>query len=179
MMPRLFAGIAIPEDIALRLSMLTGGVHGARWIDRENYHLTLRFMGDIQNGAANELVAALESIVQPKFDLVLEGAGYFGSAKPRALWAGMRASPELGDLQVRLERLCQQLGFAPKQRKFTPHITLARIKGRVSLDEVEHFAARHSGFRSRPFEITSFELFSSRPSRGGGPYVIEHSYRLD
>ena len=177
-MPRLFAGIVIPEDIAVNLSMLAGGVHGARWIDRENYHLTLRFMGDIQNGTANELVAALDTVDQTGFTLELSGAGYFGSTKPRALWVGIQTSPELSELQARVERLCQQLSFAPEQRKFTPHITLARIKGRVSLDEVEHFVARHTGFRSRPFAVESFELFSSRPSKGGGPYVIEHSYPL-
>ncbi len=177
-MPRLFTAIALPEDVALNLSLLSGGIHGARWIDRENYHLTLRFMGNIENGAANELVDALEAITPERFEIELQGTGYFGGAKPRAVWAGVRAPDALEQVQARQERLCQQLGLAPEQRKYTPHVTLARLKGKVSLMETEHFVARHAGFRSRPFEVGSIGLYSSRPSRGGGPYVQEHSYPL-
>ncbi|MEM1200389.1 MAG: RNA 2',3'-cyclic phosphodiesterase [Pseudomonadota bacterium] len=177
-MPRLFTAIALPEDVALGLSFLAGGVHGARWIDRENYHLTLRFIGDIENGAANELVEALEAVTPSRFELELSGAGYFGGAKPRAIWAGVKAPQDLEQLQARQERVCQQLGLAPEQRKYTPHVTLARLKGRVSVMETEHFVARNATFKSRPFEVESIGLYSSRPSRGGGPYVEEHSYRL-
>ncbi len=81
-------------------------------------------------------------------------------------------------VQARQERLCQQLGLPPEQRKYTPHVTLARLKGKVSIMETEHFVARNASFKSRPFEVKSIGLYSSRPSRGGGPYVEEHSYLL-
>ena len=177
-MPRLFTGIAIPQDVALALSLLRGGVHGARWIDEESYHLTLRFIGDVENGAADELAAALENTAVPGFEIQLEGIGHFGNAKPRAIWAGVMSSPELDDLQARQERLCQQLGHDAERRKFTPHVTLARLKGRVSSFEVEEFEARHAGFKTRAFEVCEFVLYSSRPSKGGGPYVIEETYPL-
>ncbi|NNF80470.1 MAG: RNA 2',3'-cyclic phosphodiesterase [Rhizobiales bacterium] len=177
-MPRLFTAIALPEDVALGLSFLAGGIHGARWIDRENYHLTLRFMGDIENGAANELADALESVTPARFEIQLSGTGYFGGAKPRALWAGVKAARALEQVQARQERLCQQMGLAPEQRKYTPHVTLARLRGKVSVMEVDHFVARNATFKSRPFEVQSIGLYSSRPSRGGGPYVEEHSYWL-
>ena len=177
-MPRLFTAIALPEDVALALSFLSGGIHGARWIDWENYHLTLRFIGNIENGAANELADALEAITPQRFEIELSGTGYFGGAKPRALWAGVRAPEALEQVQGRQERLCQQLGLAAEQRKYTPHVTLARLKGKVSVMETEHFVARNAAFKSRPFEVEAIGLYSSRPSRGGGPYVEEHSYRL-
>lgn len=177
-MPRLFTAIALPDDIAMSLSFLVGGIHGARWIDKENYHLTLRFMGDLENGAANELVDAFEAITPERFELELSGAGYFGGAKPRALWVGVQTSAALEQVQARQERLCQQLGLPPEQRKYTPHVTLARLKGKVSIMETEHFVARNANFKSRPFEVKSIGLYSSRPSRGGGPYVEEHSYLL-
>ena len=178
-MPRLFTGITIPADIALSLSFLHGGIRGARWIDQESYHLTLRFVGDVENGTASELLAALESTIGPSFEIELRDIGHFGNSKPRALWAGVDAPPELIDLQARQERLCQRLGLAPAQRKYTPHITIARLKGRVSPFEVEEFEARHAGFKTRTFEVKEFVLYSSRPSKGGGPYVIEETYPLD
>ncbi|MEM7430096.1 MAG: RNA 2',3'-cyclic phosphodiesterase [Pseudomonadota bacterium] len=177
-MPRLFTGIAIPADIALSLSFLRGGIRGARWIDQESYHLTLRFVGDIENDTAAELVDALGSVTGPRFEMELRGSGHFGNLKPRAVWAAVSAPPELTELQTRQERLCQRLGLAPEPRKFTPHVTLARLKGRVSPLEVEDFEARHSGFRSPPFEVREFVLYSSRPSKGGGPYVVEETYPL-
>ncbi len=177
-MPRLFTGIPIPTDIALSLSLLRGGIQGARWIDQESYHFTLRFIGDIENGEANELAEALERTAGPGFQLELNGIDHFGRSKPRAVWAGVKDCQALNDLQARQERVCQQIGLQPEQRKFTPHVTLARLKGRASLLEVEDFEARHSGFRVPPFEVSEFVLFSSRPSTGGGPYVIEETYPL-
>lgn len=178
-MPRIFTGIAIPADIALALSLLRGGIHGARWIEEESYHLTLRFIGDVENSVADELAAALEGTITGSFEIELQGVGHFGNSKPRAVWAGLKASAELNDLQARQERLCQQLGLEPERRNYAPHVTLARLKGRPSILEVEEFEARHAGFKSRAFEVNEFMLYSSRPSKGGGPYLVEETYPLD
>ena len=178
-MPRLFTAIRLPANVAMALSLVQGGIRDARWIDRENYHLTLRFVGDIQNGTADELAAALEQSSGPRFHVTLRGIGFFGGSKPRSIWAGVSSSDPLNDLQSRQERICQSIGLHPEQRKFTPHVTLARLNSRVSPLEVEEFAARHAGSQWQTFEVSAFELLSSKPSRGGGPYVVERVYELD
>ena len=73
-MPRLFTALEIPAPIAFSLSLLRGGLPGARWIDPENYHITLRFIGDIDQRTADEVAGALERVDRPSFDLSLAGA---------------------------------------------------------------------------------------------------------
>ncbi|WP_342640691.1 RNA 2',3'-cyclic phosphodiesterase [Rhodoligotrophos ferricapiens] len=178
-MPRLFTGLEIPADIADELQLMQGGVWGARWIEAESYHITLRFMGDISDGIARELVEALDDVDMPSFTIRLKGVGSFGGAKPRAIWAGVDddESGSLKRLQTWHERLCQVVGLKPEPRKFTPHVTLARLRD-SGVEGVQSFVAAHSLFESRPFEVRQFVLYSSRPSRGGGPYVSEEIYPL-
>ena len=179
-MPRLFTALQIPADVAFDLECLRGGIDGARWIDREAYHLTLRFVGDVDNRDANELQYALSAIHAEPFELTIRSVGAFGGAKPRAVWAGVRQSEALRVLQAQNESICRRIGLAPESRQFTPHVTLARLKnGRPSSDAVQSFIGRHSLYESRPFEVTGFVLMSSRPSRGGGPYVVEETYPFE
>src|SRR5437763_6740675 len=99
-MPRLFTGLEIPADIATELSMLRGGLSGARWIDAENYHLTLRFIGDIDDATAREIHSTLERIRLQPFTVTIEGLSSFGSAKPRAVIAKAKPVPALVELQA-------------------------------------------------------------------------------
>lgn len=177
-MPRLFTGIEIPADIAFELELMRGGVWGARWVERDAYHITLRFIGDVTEGVAREVAETLDMVETPSFSLTLKGVDTFGGSKPRAIWAGVSESPELKRLQASQERLCQMIGLKPEPRKFTPHVTLARLRD-PTLSSVEGFISSHSLFESRPFDVSQFVLFSSRPSRGGGPYVVEEVYPLE
>ncbi len=176
-MPRLFTGLEIPSDVAFDLELMKGGVAGARWVEREAYHITLRFIGDIEEGLARELAAALDAVGGQQFSIRLKGLGAFGGAKPHAIYVGVSESPELKRLQAAHERACQMVGLAPETRKFTPHVTIARLK-QARPQDVQHFIAAHNLYESRPFEIPRFVLYSSRPSRGGGPYAIEEVYPL-
>jgi 2'-5' RNA ligase len=176
-MPRLFTGIEIPPGIAQMLDMLRGGLPGARWIDRENYHITLRFLGDIDDRAAQEAANMLDRVERAPFDLHLEGLASFGGRKPRAVVASVAPEPALLDLQAEQERLMRRIGLDPEARKFTPHVTLARLRGSSSLDVAEYLSAR-GYFRTAPFRVERFVLFSSRASTGGGPYVVEEEYPL-
>lgn len=176
-MPRLFTGLEIPQDIACQLDLMRGGLPGARWIDQDCYHITLRFIGDIEDGLAREIADALDGLAALPFTLQLKGLGYFGGSKPHSLHARIAQSSELMRLQATHERICQSLGLRPESRKFTPHVTVARLKG-TPAGKVEHFIADRSLFESRPFEVSQFVLFSSRPSRGGGPYTVEGAYPL-
>lgn len=176
-MQRLFTGLEIPADVALDLDMMRGGIAGARWIERESYHITLRFIGDIDDGLAREIARELERVEGEPFMLRLSGIGVFGGAKPHALYAGVEESAELRRLQAMQERICQILGMAPEQRKFMPHVTLARFRN-PDIEALHRFAASHNLYRSRLFDVARFVLFSSRPSRGGGPYAVEEIYQL-
>jgi 2'-5' RNA ligase len=176
-MPRLFTGIEIPKEIGDRLSMLRGGLPGARWIDQENYHLTLRFIGDIDMDVAHDIADALARIRRIEFQLRVEGVGSFGSHKPHAVIARMASSSALFELQGEHERILQRMGLPPDGRKFTPHVTLARLRGSTSRDVAEYLSLR-GGFTTAPFPVDRFVLFSSKNSTGGGPYVVEADYPL-
>ncbi len=176
-MPRLFVALEIPREAALSLSLLRGGLHGARWIDVENYHITLRFIGDVDAPTADELVNALDRIRRSAFELSLVGMGSFGSKKPHSLWAGVSASPDLMALQGEIERLCQRLELRPDPRRFTPHVTLARLRNPRVRDVVEYLSQR-SNFHVGPFTVGQFVVLSSREAVGGGPYVTEEIYPL-
>src|SRR5918997_307915 len=128
-MPRLFTALEIPAEIAFSLSLLRGGLPGARWVDPENYHITLRFIGDIDEPTADEIAGALARVDRPGFDVALEGLGAFGSRRPHSVFAGAKPSPALKELQAEQERIIQRIGLLPERRKFTPHFTPARLKG--------------------------------------------------
>jgi RNA 2',3'-cyclic 3'-phosphodiesterase len=176
-MPRLFTAIEIPPGVAEALDMLRGGLPGARWIDRENYHLTLRFIGDVDDVAAREAADALAQIKRMSFDLHFDGLAAFGGRKPRAVVANVAPTPALLELQAEQERLMRRVGLPPEPRKYTPHVTLARLRTSSSLDVADYLSAR-GFFRTAPFPVSRFALFSSRASTGGGPYVAEATYPL-
>jgi 2'-5' RNA ligase len=174
-MPRLFTGLEIPPEVAQTLSMLRGGLPGARWIDPQNYHVTLRFIGDVDDSDAREIASLLGRVRRGSFELRLDGLTSFGGKKPRAVVATVASSPALMEAQAEQERLMQRMGLDPEGRKYTPHVTLARLRDSSSRDVAEYLSARGL-FRTPPFRVSSFVLFSSRASVGGGPYVVEASY---
>ncbi|WP_416407760.1 RNA 2',3'-cyclic phosphodiesterase [Agrobacterium rosae] len=176
-MPRLFTALEIPRNAAMSLSLLRGGLPGARWIDVENYHITLRFIGDIDGRTADEVVNRLDRIDRPEFQVNLTGIGSFGSKKPHSIWAGVSPSAEMTALQGEIERICQRLGLPPDPRKFTPHVTLARLRN-SRLDDVVHYLSGRGDFRTSPFTVGRFVLMSSKESVGGGPYIVEEVFPL-
>ena len=176
-MPRLFTALEVPRDAALSLSLLRGGLPGARWIDVENYHMTLRFIGDVEGHVADEIANALDRMRRPAFTLALSGVGAFGSKKPHSVYAGVTASPELLALQAEIERICQRLGLPADPRKFVPHVTLARLRNPSAAD-VAHYLSARGNFATMPFRVGRFVLMSSRESVGGGPYVVEEAWPL-
>ena len=176
-MPRLFTALEIPRNVAMSLSLLRGGLPGARWIDVENYHVTLRFIGDVDGRMADEIVDRLDRIDRPEFQAALTGIGSFGSKKPHSVWAGVTPSPEMYALQAEIERICQRIGLPPDPRKFTPHVTLARLKN-CRLDDVVHYLSGRGNFYTAPFTVTRFVLLSSKESVGGGPYLTEEIFPL-
>jgi 2'-5' RNA ligase len=176
-MPRLFTALEIPRNAAMSLSLLRGGLPGARWIDVENYHITLRFIGDVDGRTADEIVERLDRIERPEFQIKLDGIGAFGSKKPHSVWAGVTPNPEMFALQGEIERICQRVGLSADPRKFMPHVTLGRLKS-SRLDDVAHYLSGRGNFQTSLFTASRFVLLSSRESVGGGPYLTEEIFPL-
>jgi 2'-5' RNA ligase len=177
-MPRLFTGLEIPADVGFALSLKRGGLTGARWIDPENYHITLRFIGDVDYQTANEVADSLDRLSNSlRFSIRLTHLGIFGGDKPRALYAGVEMNEALSRLQAAQERVLQRAGLPPEGRKFVPHVSLARLRN-CSAGEAARFMAEAGRFEPLSFPLARFVLYSSKDSVGGGPYVVEQSYPL-
>lgn len=177
-MPRLFTGLEVPAAAGFALSLKRGGLPGARWIDPDNYHITLRFIGDVDYAIAHEVADALDRLnASEAFVIRLNHLGWFGGDKPRALYAGVENNGTLQRLQAAQERVLQRLGLAPEGRKFVPHVSLARLRGSSAAD-LAQFMAFAGRFEPLEFPVGRFVLFSSRDSVGGGPYLVEQSYPL-
>ena len=176
-MPRLFTGLEIPAETGLRLSFLRGGLHRAVWIAQESYHITLRFIGDIDDRTADEVADALARVRRRSFDVTINGIDSFGGPRPHSVIARVEQTNALMELQAEQERILQRLGLEPEGRKFTPHVTIARTKGAMTRDVVEWLTVR-GGVTAGTFRAERFVLFSSKSSRGGGPYLVEEAYPL-
>lgn len=176
-MPRLFTAIEIPIPVADRLSFLRGGLPGARWIDPENYHLTLRFIGDVDMHVADEVASELARVRRGGFTLKLGEIGILGTKRPHAIVVRAEPNPALIELQAEHERILQRIGLVPEARKYTPHVTLARLRGASGQDIARYLSVR-GGFSDQSFPVERFVLFSSRNAVGGGPYLVEEEYPL-
>jgi len=178
-MIRLFVGLALPKPLRLRLTGLCAGVPGARWVRPESIHLSLRYIGDIDEGVADDMAAALATVAAPSFSLTLHGAGVFGkTGKARVLWTGVTPNPALIQLQARVESALARAGLAAESRRFSPHVTLARLR-RAPAGRVEQFIVDHAQFRTEPFPVEQFILYSSFLSSSGAIHTREVAYALD
>lgn len=176
-MPRLFTGIELPEDLRDDLADMEQPLPGARWIDSDDMHITLRFAGDIDNRTASEFTDMLEGIDVSAFHARVSGLSTFGGKEPRSIWAGIEAGPELEQLARAHERAARSAGLPPEGRQFKPHVTIARLKY-ARPEVIARYLERFGGYRSEPFLVTHFTLFSSKPKVGGGPYVVEETFPL-
>lgn len=176
-MPRLFTALEIPEAARDALALTRGGLFGARWSEPADYHLTLRFIGDIEPRMADEVAAALDEARRGRVEVVFEGLSWFGGDKPRAIVARVKPAPALLELAADHERRLRRLGLPPEKRQFTPHVTLARMRG-VGPAAVADYLASRGRLEAPGFTAESFVLMSSRDGVGGGPYVVEGEYGL-
>jgi 2'-5' RNA ligase len=175
---RLFVAIALPEDLRARLAGLQQGLPAARWVDPDNLHLTLRFIGEADSDQAQDLDAALSQVRAERFAVSLAGIGCFGQGrKTRALWAGVAPAAELDRLRRRVEQAVQSAGFAPEGRKFKAHVTLARFKGDPG-PRLHDYLACHASFGAEAFEVREFVLYSSFLAQSGAIYTPEVVYPL-
>lgn len=176
-MSRLFVALSIPEAVSDALSRLQNGLEGARWQPIENFHLTLAFIGEADRHGVNDALEALSDINAPSFDVRLSGVDFFGDRKPRAVWAGAEASSGLLHLQKKVETALRQKGFDLERRKFTPHVTLAYLRG-ARRDDVASYCTVNGLFSAPQFSVDEFHLYSSQLGGEASHYEIEASYSL-
>jgi 2'-5' RNA ligase len=176
---RLFVALSLPEEIRQALASLTGGLPGARWVPPENYHLTLRFIGQVHNGEAEDIDDALTALRGKGFELSLKGLGCFCEGpRPTSLWAGVQADEGLTRLQAKVESALVRAGLRPEKRKFTPHVTLARFKHDPG-PKLHQLLTHHALFRTPPFQVEDFVLYSSYLAHTGAIYEPERVYELE
>ena len=175
---RLFVALPIPEDARARLNALQNGVPGARWVGRDNLHVTLRFIGETDRHGAEELDAELTGIRAPAFGLSLSGVGFFARGKSaHTLWAGVEKPESVVFLRDKIESAAVRAGFEPERRKFSAHVTLARLDDVPSARLGPYIETRH-GFAAGPYPIAHFTLFESRPGGDGAHYEPLADYPL-
>jgi len=177
-MIRLFAAVALPEDVAEGLSIRQYGLEDVRWRPMETLHITLRFFGDVQERMADDLDSLLEGVGGGPFALSLQGVGHFGEGERiTALWAGVVDNPALGQLAARCKAAARRVGLKPETRLYKPHVTLAYTKHPEPRD-VAAWVQSHNLLKSPPFTVDRFGLYSSHRTSEGSRYRLEREYRL-
>jgi 2'-5' RNA ligase len=177
--PRLFVAIDFPDDIKDRLVALQDGVPGARWVRRPQMHLTLRFIGEVNDARGKEIRSALATVESESFTLTLRGVGQFPKrGQPRVLWVGVDDSPALIALYEKVERALESIGVEPDDRPFSVHITLARLKKPPPRQTVETFMDNNRRFQTDTIPVSEFILYSSLLSPQGPTYTREGVYPL-
>lgn len=178
-MLRLFIGIGLPDGVRDGLSRRASGLPGARWVSAENYHLTLRFIGEVDEGVAEDVNEALDLVVAPPFTLTLDGLGSFGKGhKARALWAGVAPSDPLLHLQAKVESALVRAGLAPEERKYSPHVTLAYLGGETPAEKLGRYMEANGLLREGPFPVDHFTLYESVLGKTGPTYHPLQDYPL-
>jgi RNA 2',3'-cyclic 3'-phosphodiesterase len=174
---RLFVAVDIPEDVREAVAALVGKLRhacgSARWVHVEGLHITLKFIGWTSPEDAEKIKSALAAVPFPApIGMKFRGLGFFpNERRPRVLWAGIEAPPELAALAVAVESALLPLGIPREDRSFSPHLTLARFDSPSGLRRL-HAAIESAGdIEFGSCIATEFYLYQSVLKRGGAEYT--------
>ena len=160
-MPRLFIAVDLPETIRENLESMSFGIPGAKWVSPEQLHLTVRFIGDVDGALFRDIKNILDEVNLASFSLQLKGVGYFPPrGAPRVLWVGLEKSEPLQLLRKKIDARLLRVRVEPEGRKFSPHITLARLKN-SPVQKIANFLSGNGLFSQEPFQVEDFKLYSS------------------
>lgn len=176
-MHRLFVAIRPPEDIRDRLIDAMDDSPELGWVQDENLHLTLRFIGEVERPLADDIALALTRIRSEAFELGVAGVGIFERRTGGALWAAVQPKDAVAALAAKVERACVHAGLESERRAFHPHITLARFK-QDAAKAAQAFLERNRALATPPFAVDRFILYESRLSRHGAHYEEVADYPL-
>jgi RNA 2',3'-cyclic 3'-phosphodiesterase len=164
---RLFVAIELPGEIKRQLEGMATGIPGSRWVPAAQLHLTLAFLGEVDDDALKQLTGALAAIRAPGFTLRFSATGCFPDRRrPRVLWAGLEPEPELDGLAFLVREAVKACAIPLEDRPFLPHVTLARLKFSPPR-KVEAFLACHGKLGLPPVDVLEFILFQSRLTQQG------------
>ena len=187
---RSFIAIELSQEIKAELTAMEEKLKARRhpfvkWVDPENIHLTLKFLGSVALDTIPQIVEAMTRIAQPAspFSLQVGGTGAFPNwQRPQVIWVGIGGEiGRLAALQKELEAALSPLGFPPESRAFSPHLTLGRLRDRVSPEDRRRFGqwAESVKFEISPsFEVDALRLMKSQLTPGGPIYSRLSSVHL-
>lgn len=175
---RLFLALEIPEEVASGLVSLQGGCQGARWSRKETLHLTLRFLGDVDDEGCARLRLGLEALAFEPFRLRIERAGTFTLRDQAVLWMGPAPSAALADLHGLVDGILATALGVPCERAYTPHVTLGRLRHprRDATRAFAERAAREAGRMHLEFTVATVTLFNSHLGAGGAQHTVLGRY---
>ncbi len=178
LMIRLFTAIPIPKDIRPMLHRMGCCLPKAKAVPEEQIHLTLRFIGEVESKSFLDIQDTLSAVSGAAFSLGIQGVGHFPPrGKPRVLWAGVQQVEQVAQLKRKVDACLATCGIAPDKRKFSPHITFARLNN-TPLKRVTEFLAGNSFLHFQEFDVDRFHLFSSRLLPKGAVHTLEAVYCL-
>jgi 2'-5' RNA ligase len=182
---RAFIAIDLDGEIKSALETLVRALKSSRadvrWIGTDAMHLTLKFLGQIDEARADRVREVLDEVAHrhAPFEIRAEGTGAFpGERNPRVLWAGFASEPKLVLLQEDLDRSLEAEGFERESRAFTPHLTLGRVKGPGRLAAAVAELAGHQNTSFGAMVADRLTLFESLLKPGGAEYRIVHEAAL-
>jgi 2'-5' RNA ligase len=179
---RCFIAIELPDGVKrglreLQAQLKAGSQAPVKWVDPNNIHLTLKFLGNVAAGRIDEIGQAMTESVRgtSPFSLEVKELGVFpNSRRVQIVWVGVSGELEkLSRLQQRIESGLEKLGFAPENRRFTPHLTLARLRDRATPQEREKLGqliAETEFEAAQSFTVNSVKLIKSQLTREGPIY---------
>ena len=181
-MKRLFVGLQIPENVQQTLQQLPPDLMGALWKSPEKYHLTLSFIGNVDEPTAQEVERELSYVRFPAFYMALKEIGYFETGDiPHHLWTGISPDKALRELQEKVANAVRHAGADGQDKfKFHPHVTLAKLMG-CGLSDVLHYIEKNNLYHSPEWQVSSFCLFESlsRENGEGKYYKVLREYPLN
>lgn len=178
---RAFVAIPLPEEVADIVERLQGDLSVGRVVTRENLHLTLAFLGDLEPGLVEEVHGALSEIEAAAVTMDMRGVDVFGADQPRLVFAGVEPNAGLTALRDKVNSAVREVGVELPRKRFRPHVTLARFHRRMpqhELDRLGAFLETHGAFRLELFEVARFGLYRSHLSQDGAWYEELAHYDL-
>jgi RNA 2',3'-cyclic 3'-phosphodiesterase len=178
-MHRLFIAIDLPSEVKDHLANICYGVQGAKWVSKDQMHLTIRFLGDVSQSEYHGVSSCLSDVIASRFTITLKGVGFFPPRnKPKVLWVGIEKNDSLTELRRLIEKSLQETGVEPEERKFAAHITLARLSERTPLHAITEFLSANGLFKVESVLVEEFHLYSSVLTDSGALHTKEATYRL-
>lgn len=177
---RLFVALPLPDDLRILLSGLNVPSASLAWTRPEQLHVTLRFLGDVDEAQVEPLADALDGVKVAPFILPLEGVGTFPPrGAPKIIWVGVgHAHPLLFQLRQQLDDALLGCGLEFDVRLFHPHVTLARVKSPAGAVSAQHFVKRHRDFEGPPFRVAHFGLYASELLPRGAVHTLVREFAL-